>query len=69
MAEKCNGSSSTAHEANDNIYTLALPICYICNMGWRDLPDMYAQARGYAAPEGGCVHIRQIPTTHVTYVM
>ena len=38
-------------------------------MGRRDLPDMYARARGRAAPEGECRHIRQIPTAHVTYVM
>ena len=38
-------------------------------MGKSDLPDMYAQARGRAAPEGECGHIRQITTAHVTYVM
>ena len=42
---------------------------YICNMGRSDLPDMYARARGRAAPEGECGHIRQITTAHVTYVM
>ena len=42
------------------------PLCYACNMGKEDLPDMYAQARGHAAPEGECGHIRQIPTAHVT---
>ena len=43
--------------------------CYICNMGRSDLPDMYARARGRAAPECECGHIRQITTAHVTYVM
>ena len=38
-------------------------------MGRSDLPDMYARARGRAAPEGECRHIRQITTAHVTYVM
>ena len=38
-------------------------------MGRGDLPDMYARARGRAAPEGECGHIRQITTAHVTYVM
>ena len=36
-------------------------------MGRRDLPDMYAQAQGYAASKDKCGHIKQIPTTHVTY--
>ena len=55
-----------------NMYTymyIVVAICYICNMGRRDLPDMYARARRRAAPEGECGHIRQIPTAHVTYVM
>ena len=38
-------------------------------MGKSNLPDMYARARGRAAPEGECGHIRQIMTAHVTYVM
>ena len=38
-------------------------------MGRSDLPDMYAQARGRAAPEGERGHIRQITTAHVTYAM
>ena len=41
--------------------------CYICNMGRGDLPDMYARARGRAAPGGECGHIRQITTAHVTF--
>ena len=36
-------------------------------MGRGDLPDMYARARGRAAPECECGHIRQITTAHVTY--
>ena len=48
---------------------LWLGICYICNMGRSDLPDMYARARGRAAPEGERGHIRQITTAHVTYAM
>ena len=44
-------------------------ICYICNMGRRDLPDIYARVRGCCGPEGECGHIRQIPAAHVTYVM
>ena len=47
----------------------AQSICYMCNMGEGDLPDMYARARGRAASEGGCGHIRQITTAHITYVM
>ena len=43
--------------------------CYICNMGRKDLPDMYARARRCTVPESKCRHIRQILTTHVTYVM
>ena len=50
-----------------DMYVSAL--CYICNMGRSDLPDMYARARGRAAPECECGHIRQITTAHVTYVM
>ena len=32
-----------------------------CNMGTRDLPDMYAQS-----PRAEGIHIRQIPSAHVT---
>ena len=42
---------------------------YICNMGRRDLPHMYAQAQGHAAPKVEWQHIRQIPTAHITYIM
>ena len=38
-------------------------------MGRSDLPDMYAQARGRAAPEGECGHIRQITAVHVSYIL
>ena len=44
-------------------------LCYICNIGRRNLPDMCTQARGRAAPKGKCGHIRQVLTAHVTYVM
>ena len=40
----------------------------ICNMcGW-DLPDMSALALGCCALSDFCVHIRQIPPAHVTYI-
>ena len=45
---------------------------YICkgyNMVRRDLPDIYARARGRAAPKGECVYIRQIPTDHVISII
>ena len=32
-----------------------------CNMGSRDLPDMYA-----LSPRASAIHIRQIPPAHVT---
>ena len=32
-----------------------------CNMGSRDLPDMYA-----LSPQASDIHIRQIPPAHVT---
>ena len=38
-------------------------------MGTRDLPDMFKLVFGRAALECSCVHIRQITTAHVTYVM
>ena len=51
------------------IIAIHLTTCNICNMGRSNLPDMYTQARGHAAPENGCGHIRQITTAYVTYVM
>ena len=44
-------------------------ICNSCNMGMRDLPDMYARSPRAAGlrPEG--IHIRQIMNAHVTSVM
>ena len=33
------------------------------------MPDMYAQARGHAVSKAEWEHIRQSPTSHVTYVM
>ena len=35
--------------------------CISCIMGTRDLPDIYAQS-----PRAEGVHIRQIPSAHVT---
>ena len=35
--------------------------CNSCNMGTRDLPDMYAQS-----PRAEGIHIRQITRAHVT---
>ena len=40
-----------------------------CNMGMRDLPDMYAQSPGAACPRDEGIHIRQIPNAHATSVM
>ena len=40
-----------------------------CNMGMRDLPDMYAQSlRGTGLRDEG-IHFRQIMNAHVTSVM
>ena len=39
------------------LYVHVYVICYICNIGRSDLPDMYARAQGRAAPEGECGHI------------
>ena len=38
-----------------------------CNTGMSALPDMYAQARGHTAPEGG--HIRQCTSSCVAINM
>ena len=37
-----------------------------CNMGMRDLPDMYARSPRAAGPRAEAIHIRQIPSVHVT---
>ena len=37
-----------------------------CNMGRRDLPDMYARSPRACGPRASGIHIRQIPTAHVT---
>jgi len=37
-----------------------------CNMGMRDLPDMYAQSPRAIGPRDEGIHIRQITSTHVT---
>ena len=53
----------TKMNEHSNVATFvhALVTTITCNMGRRDLPDMYARAQ-----EGKCGHIRQIPTAHVT---
>ena len=40
-----------------------------CNMGTRDLPDMYAQSPRAAGPRAEGIHIRQITSAHVTTIM
>ena len=40
----------------------------ICNMYSQDLPDMSAPVLGRCAPSDSCIHIRQIPPAHVTYI-
>ena len=39
-------------------------ICNSCNMGARDLPDMYARS-----PRAEGIHIRRITSAHVTSTM
>ena len=39
--------------------------CNSCNTGMGALPDMYADAREYAAPESKCRHIRQCTSAFV----
>jgi len=46
-------------------YYTVLLYCMIDNMGMSDLPEIYARARGCAAPECKCVHFRQIKSAHV----
>jgi len=41
-------------------------LCNSCNMGTRDLPDMYAQSPRAAGPRAEGIHIRQITNAHVT---
>ena len=41
-------------------------LCNSCNMGVRDLPDMYAQSPRAAGPRTEGIHIRQIMSAHVT---
>ena len=40
--------------------------CNSCNMGTRDLPDMYARSPRAAGPRAEGIHIRQITRAHVT---
>ena len=66
LAESLKGELSAGIvEACFVMYTL----CYIYNMGRSDLPDMFALTFECCAPSGSCVHIRQIMTAYVTYVM
>ena len=45
-----------------NLIFRVLEVIHItCNMGSRDLPDMYA-----VSPRASGIHIRQIPSAHVT---
>ena len=46
-----------------------LEICNSCNMGTRDLPDMYAQSPRAAGPRAEGIHIRRITIAHVTSTM
>ena len=40
--------------------------CISCNMGMRDLPDMYARSLRAAGPRAEGIHIRKILSAHVT---
>ena len=40
----------------------------ICNMCGQDLPDMSTLTLGCCMALGSCIHIRQIPSAHVTYI-
>jgi len=44
----------------------ALKISKSCNMGVRDLPDMYTQSQRAAGLRAEGIHIRQITNAHVT---
>ena len=56
------GKYGTQRVALRQNIALGFASCYICisyNTGKSPLPDIYARARGRAAPEGECVYIRQ----------
>ena len=40
-----------------------------CNMGARDLPDMYARSLRATGPRAEGIHIRRITSAHVTSTM
>ena len=40
-------------------------VCISYNMGKKDLPDIFALARGPRRPEGVGIYIKQIPIAHV----
>ena len=44
-------------------------VCISYNTGKSALPDIYARARGRAAPEGECVYIRQSTSACVIYYL
>ena len=52
---------SSTHITIYIILYIYMYICNICNMGMRDLPDMYTHS-----PRAKGIHIRQIPRAHVT---
>ena len=39
-----------------------------CNMGTRDLPNMYARSPRACGPQASGKHIRQITSAHVTTI-
>ena len=43
--------------------------CNSCNMGVRDLADMYARSPRAAGPRAEGIHIRRITSAHVTSTM
>ena len=48
---------------------LAAYLCNGCNIGKKDLPDMYAKNPRVAGLKDEGIHIRQITNAHVTNIM
>ena len=48
------------------IFTVLEVIHITCNMGSRDLPDMYSLSPRACGPQALGIHVRQIPPAHVT---
>ena len=48
------------------IFRVPKVIHITCNMGRRDLPDMYAFSPWVCGPRASDIQIRQIPPAHVT---